>query len=490
MQEHMMSYGLSKTKILHGLQCSKRLWLKVNQPELAKYSRRALQSIQDGNEAQEVYRGLFPNGILIQHVDDPKTALEETRGLLLAGPSGDPIFEAAFEYIRVLVRADLIFPSLAGFHMVEIKASGSVKDLHLQDCAIQTWVFEKAGIPIKTVALAVINKSFVYPGSGNYYGLFRHEDVTERVRILMPQVPNWVRNCRTILKSAMPIVRTGNQCRNPYECPFIAHCSEPEPPYPVRCLPNRGKIVQELIAEGILDIRDIPESRLTKPIHERVRRVTKSGKAEINPSAKAVLNQFPYPRFYLDFETVAPVVPRWPGTRPRQQIPFQWSCHIEHADGDVEHKWFLDTSGDPPMRAAALSLVRDLGQAGPIFMYHHFEKDRITDLIDIFPDLAPRLKMLRDRLVDLLPIVKEHYYHRDMKGSWGLKSVTKCIAPEMSHARLDEVTDGTAAQSAYQEIIAPETNDVRREDLKKKLLDYCERDTLAMVRITRLLQGD
>lgn len=61
---------------------------------------------------------------------------------------------------------------------------------------------------------------------------------------------------------------------------------------------------------------------------------------------------------------------------------------------------------------------------------------------------------------------------------------------EMSHAKLGEVADGTAAQNAYQEIIAPETNDVRREDLKKKLLDYCERDTLAMVRITGLLQGD
>ena len=139
------------------------------------------------------------------------------------------------------------------------------------------------------------------------------------------------------------------------------------------------------------------------------------------------------------------------------------------------------------MRVAAHSLVRNLGQAGPIFMYRPFERQRIVDLAGMFPDLAPKLKTLKKRLVDLKPIVKEHYYHPDVKGSWSLKSVTACIAPELSHASLDEVTDGPAAQGAYLEIIAPETNDVRREDLKKKLLHYCERDTLARVRITRVL---
>jgi hypothetical protein len=332
-----MSHGLSKSKILDGLQCPKRLWLKVHQPDpdLLRQSQRALQSIQAGIEAQEVYRRLIPDGILVQHADDQKAALEETRRLILTRSTSVPIFEAAFQHRGVLARADVIFFSPDGFHVVEIKASGSIKDYHLQDCAIQTWVFEKAGIPIKTVALAVIDKSFVYPGSGNYYGLFRHEDVTESVRSLMSQVPTWVRECRTVLKSAIPVVSAGNQCLNPYECPFIEHCSEPEPPYPVRCLPNRGKIVKALIAEGILDIRDIPEGRLTKPTHERVRRVTKSGKAEINPSVAAVLKKFPYPRHYLDFETVAFAVPRWPGTSPYQPIPFQWSCHIEHADGKI-----------------------------------------------------------------------------------------------------------------------------------------------------------
>lgn len=481
-----MTHGLSKTRILNGLQCAKRLWLKVHRPELARYSARAAQSIQTGIETQEAYRKLIPNGILIGHVDDLTAAREETRLILSESPDV-PIFEGAFQHRGVLVRADLIFPSLAGLHMVEIKASGSVDDYQVQDCAIQTWVIERAGLPIKTVSLAVINKSFVYPGAGDYYGLFRHVDVTERVRILMRRVPGWVRDCRSVLKSAMPVVRAGYQCRKPYGCPFIEHCSEEGPPYPVTCLPHGSRVTKALMTEGIFDIRDIPDGKLRTKTHRRVARITKSGKAEINPDAKAVLEQFPYPRYYLDFETVAPTVPIWRGTKPFQQMPFQWSCHVEHADGGIEHRWFLDTSGDVPVRAAAHSLVQNLGQAGPIFMYRPFERHRITDLIEMFPDLAPGLQALKDRLVDLYPIVKRNYYHPDMKGSWSLKVATACIAPEMSHAKLEEVTEGTAAQKAYVEIIAPETDSVRREDLRNKLLEYCKLDTMAMLKITKIL---
>ena len=468
-----MSHGLSKSKIIHGIQCPKRLWLEIHRPELAKYSEKAAQFLQAGNDAHRAYRELVPDGILVGHVDNLKSALEQTR-IILNAASGTPILEGAFQHKGVLVRADLIVPDSKDFRLVEVKAAGSVKNYHFQDCAIQTWVIERAGISIRRVELAFINTSFVYPGKGDYGELFKHKDMTKAVRTLMKEVPSWIKECQTILAAAMPVTGIGDQCQTPYDCPFNEYCSEYEPTYPVRCLPNRGKIVKELIAEGIPDIRDIPEGRLTKPLQERVRRVTKSGKAEINSPAATVLKKFPYPGYYLDFETVAFAVPRWPGTRPYQPLPFQWSCHIEHANGKIEHKWFLDTSGEAPMKAAAYSLVGNLVDSGPIFMYTPYEKRIINDLMAFVPDLASKLKAIMDRLVDLKPIVKDHYYHPDMKGSWSLKDVMACIAPEMSHARLDEVTDGMAAQRAYQEIIAPETDHVRRENLEKKLLDYCE----------------
>lgn len=486
-QEQIMSYGLSKTRILNGLQCPKRLWLEIHQPDLAHYSERATQIIQNGIEANCAYRKLIPDGILVEHVDDLEAALEQTRIILNKAPDA-PILEAAFEHNGILVRPDHIFRDFKQFRLVEVKAAGSVKNYHVQDCAIQTWVIERAGIPINTIELAFIDTAFVYPGGEDYRGLFKRKDVTAAVRTLMKQVAGWVRECRKVLESAMPVLEPGNQCENPHECPFLGHCWESGPEYPVFCLPNRGKIVKELMAEGIFDIRDIPEGKLSNSTHERVRRITKSGKAEIDPSVAAVLSRFAYPRYYLDFETIAFAVPRWPGTKPYQSIPFQWSCHVEHADGKLEHRWFLDTSGKNPMRAVAESLAGNLGDSGPIFMYSTYEKRIINYLARLVLGLAPRLKPIIDRLVDLHPIVKKHYYHPDMKGSWTLKSVTACIAPEISHTNLEEVTDGMAAQRAYIEIIMPETDTARRENLSKKLLEYCKLDTLAMVKIAGILQ--
>jgi predicted RecB family nuclease len=137
----------------------------------------------------------------------------------------------------------------------------------------------------------------------------------------------------------------------------------------------------------------------------------------------------------------------------------------------------------------AESLINDLGSTGQIFMYGSYEKRIINDLTGHVPDLARKLKPIIDLLVDLYPFVKEHYYHPDMKGSWSLKSVTACIAPEMSHEKLQEVTEGMAAQRAYLEITVPETNEIRRENLKNKLLAYCKLDTMSMVKIARLLRG-
>jgi hypothetical protein len=487
LRELIMSYGLSKTKILNSIQCPKRLWLEVHKPEPAQYSETSIQIMQTGNDVHRAYRTLVPDGILIEHVDDLKTALEQTR-LALKKSASAPVFEGAFQQEGVLVRADLLLVDTKGSRLVEVKAAGSVREHHLNDCAIQTWVIEREGIPIKTVELALINTSFVYPGGRDYSGLFMHTNVTEQVRTLIQQVPAWVKKCQKILNSDMPAMEDGNQCHDPYECPFFERCSVPGPDYPVKFLPYGGKVAKKLIAEGILDIRDIPENRLSSSIHERVARVTKSGTAEIHPAVTALLKRFPFPRYYLDFETVAFAVPRWPGTKPYQPIPFQWSCHLDHADGKVEHKWFLDTSGEAPTRAVADSLVKNLGRSGPIFMYTSFEKARINDLIKLVPDLAPKLRLIISRLEDLHPIVKDHYYHPRMKGSWNLKSVIECIAPEMSYTRLDEVSNGMAAQQAYLEIIDPEINAVRRKDLRKKLLEYCKLDTMAMLRITQVLQ--
>ncbi|MCA9316594.1 MAG: DUF2779 domain-containing protein, partial [Planctomycetes bacterium] len=205
--------------------------------------------------------------------------------------------------------------------------------------------------------------------------------------------------------------------------------------------------------------------------------------------ARRTLSRLPYPRYYLDFETINFAVPRWRGTRPYQQVPFQWSLHIEGRGGELESRAHLDLSGDHPTRSLADALLDAIGPVGPVFMYTSFERTCLRTLAASCPDLATGLAAIEARLVDLHPIAKSSYYHPDMHGSWSIKALLPTIAPELDYTALDGVADGVAAQQAYMEAIATATPAERREHLRAGLLAYCGMDTAAMVAVARDLQG-
>lgn len=287
----------------------------------------------------------------------------------------------------------------------------------------------------------------------------------------------------------------GSWCTSPFACPFQDFCTpEDSPEYPLSCLPGlRAGSSAQLFDEGYTDIRDIPAGRLGNANRERVRRVTVSGRKEWLPGTSAILDALPFPWHFLDFETMQFAVPIWVGTRPYEQLPFQWSCHVLDTPGTnpdaPRHLEFLDLTGHPPMRGFAESLVAASAAAGTIFVYGHFEAMIIRGLIQRFPDLEAPLQALLDRITDLLPILRDHYYHPQMFGSWSLKSILPCLAPDLSYAELTDVQHGGQAQDAYLEAIAPETTPLRREELRKALVAYCALDTLGLVRVVEVMRG-
>ena len=217
---------------------------------------------------------------------------------------------------------------------------------------------------------------------------------------------------------------------------------------------------------------------------ERVRRVTIQDKPELLPAAAQQLDALGYPRYYLDFECIQFAIPVWAGTRPYQQLPFQWSCHVQDKPGVIKHREFLDTRGDDPCRRFAESLLAACGTAGPVIVYNQsFEKRIIRDLAGTFPDLHEPLADLNQRIFDLLPVVKQNYYHPDMRGSWSIKRVLPCLVPELSYRQLGIVREGTQAQAGYLQVIGGGLDEDSRKALRKDLLASCKMDTLAMVKI-------
>jgi hypothetical protein len=199
-------------------------------------------------------------------------------------------------------------------------------------------------------------------------------------------------------------------------------------------------------------------------------------------TTSAQLAQYPFPAYFLDFESVQFAVPIWKGTRPYTQLVFQFSLHILDDKGVLSHEEFLDISGKDPRRELALKLVATCGDSGPVFVYSaQFERSRINELAECFADLAERLRAINERLVDLLPIARECYYHPSQKGSWSIKSVLPAIAPELNYADLEGVQDGGGAVIAFQKAVDVKTTIERKQEIEQQLLKYCMLDTFAMV---------
>ena len=291
-----------------------------------------------------------------------------------------------------------------------------------------------------------------------------------------------------------PAIEVGDHCTSPFPCPFAAYCGQelpPAPDYPVTLLPDRGgKLAAAAMLEaGYADLRHVPEAWELTGRLKRIHDVTRSGVEYRNTGALcAAINDWAYPRYYLDFETIGFAIPRWLGTRPFQNTPFQFSCHIEQTGGEITHREFLDLSGENPSRACAEALIGALGTKGAITTYNAgFERGCIKGLAQRFPDLAPALEAISERIVDLLPLVREHYYHPDMRGSFSIKAVLPAKVPDLSYDALPGVKDGLAAQVAYQEAIQAEAAAERREQLRSELLQYCRLDTWAMVKLAQSL---
>jgi hypothetical protein len=428
-----------------------------------------------------------PESVYIDYAGGSFTrALAQTKALMTSLFAA-PIFEATLQHDGVLVREDVLLPVHENgrrlWRIIEVKSSARLKPEHIQDCAVQAWVHLQAGYPLSGVALAHIDTGFVYPGDGDYAGLLIEHDVTEEVFAVLPSVPVWVARAREAAEGEMPEVPVGQHCHEPYECPFLSTCWPRNTDYPVQGLGGNKKQLGIWIMDGYRDIRDVPATAISSEKQLRIHRVTALQAPELLPGAREFVDALAYPRFYLDFETVGPAIPIWPGTRPYQTLPFQWSCHIERAPGLMEHLEFLDLSGDPPMRALSTRLIEALEAEGPVLMYTSYERTVIQGLAQMFPDLAESLQAIDARLVDLFPVTRDNFYHPDMLGSWSIKAVLPVIAPEMDYALLEGINEGTAASQAYLEAVAPQTTAERKDEIRRNLLRYCKHDTEAMVRL-------
>ena len=453
-----MPHRLSKSNFVTGWQCEKLLWWTVHEPEA---------------------RELQPDKVLLDLFDQGRQVGELARREF---PGPEARFEATYEAHGVRARADILLPGT----LIEVKSSTELKEEHVPDAAVQAWVLREAGVDITRVELMHLNKAYRHPGQGS---LFVREDITEAVERFLPRVPDLVAGLRTSLDGPLPGRAVGLQCAEPRECCFLRRCW-PDDPHHIGTLYRVGiKTAVSYMAGGVHSIWDIPPGKKLPDPARRQLRALQESRIVVEPTLAAALAPFRQPLGFLDFETVSRAIPVWDGLGPWRAAIAQFSYHEEQADGSHTHVgWLAEGPGDP-RREAAERLLEATRNASSIATYSSYEKTCITQLLSLFPDLAPAIQGLLDRLVDLLPVVRDNIYHPGFNGSFSLKDVLTPMVPELSYDDL-VIVDGRLASVEIARLlfVAHKIPPGERDKIRRDLLDYCERDTWATVRMMARLR--
>ncbi len=477
---------LSKSLYIKGLQCHKYLWLHKNKPELKdKISGSQQAAFDSGTDVGILAQRLFPGGAEVPYDGlTPAEQIAQTRQLIEDGVK--TIYEATFSFDNIFCKVDILHHSDNGWELHEVKSSTGCKDVYLDDIALQYYAVSGAGLELAYAGLVHIDTTYVRAGEIEVDKLFAMLDLTDVVRGKQSFVKDNVIAQRAMLNEDVPAIDIGPQCSTPYDCQFLGHCWQHVPENSVFEFRGHGKPnVWDLYREGFLSINDVPEGRLGWRQILQQRGLREEFLHVDHNAVRQFLEGLTYPLCFMDFETTFMLpVPKWDGTRPYQQIPFQYSLHVIDKPGAVPRhiEYLADGAGDPRPGFLKALLAAVPPDSCIITWNATFEVQRLRDLASSYPESAGRISGLINDIVDMMvPFRDKSIYHSRFNGSYSIKYVLPGMVADLSYDDL-EISNGEMAADGWLRMIMTTAEDERQE-LRSQLLEYCKLDTLAMVRI-------
>ena len=481
---------LSKSLFIRGLQCRKSLYLHKYHPELKdEISEEHEMLFQSGIDVGAYAQKLFPGGVEILY-DDVTIAdqIDRTEKEIASGKK--VLYEAAFSYDNIFVKADILRKTIKGWEIYEVKGSTGVKDIYYDDVAIQYYVLKGSGLSVSKAFLVHLNNQYVRQSEIEVDKLFTIEDLTNDIIEKQDFVKDETIKMRKMLNDEEPDIDIGHHCSDPYECDFCGHCWQHIPEYSVFNLKGNGPDKFDLYRQGIIRLEDIPGDIL--PQNQRIQLEGALDKKDItNKSAlREFLDTLWYPIYFLDFETTFMVpIPMFDDTSPYQQVPFQYSLHcLKNKNAGLQHYEYLAPVHIDPRRELAEKLLSEIPEDACVLTYNKaFETRILNGLAQMLPEHKEKIEKIIDNIRDLMiPFRSKDIYRRQMEGSYSLKYVLPALLPEMKYEGMD-ISDGAMASSAWLNLWEIEdTKEIKK--IRNALLEYCKLDTLAMVRILEKLR--
>jgi len=480
---------LTKSNYLAGLQCPKLLWtIRNNKSKIPELTEIEKSKFEEGYLIEELAKSIFPDGIDLSNLGFQEQ-IKKAKELL---EKKVPLFEPAFLVDDLYSRADILFPVGNKWDIIEIKSATKVKDINLHDLAFQKYVYEKAGLKIRKCFIMHVNSSYVRSGEVEPREFLVQTDVSEKVEEYSLEIKERVDNMLKIISSSEePKCSIGVHCSKPYICSITDDCWEEVPDESIfeftRMLKKK---CFELYNSGIKKMNEVPESVKLNDKQKIQRLAAENGKKHIDKEQiKHFLDNLQYPVYYLDFETTNIAVPRFDNAKPYQQIPFQYSLHIqEEPNGELKHISFLAEGTSDPRQKFLQSLKENLGNKGDILVYNKsFEKMVLRQGKESFPEFEEwHDENILPRIKDLMDVFSRFYYYNpSQKGSVSIKY----ILPALSDLKYDglDIKKGDVASYEFNRVTYGDVEEEERQKIRDALEKYCELDTLAEVKIVEAL---
>ncbi|HEV7993526.1 MAG TPA: DUF2779 domain-containing protein [Gemmatimonadaceae bacterium] len=489
---------LTKTRYASGSQCPKRLWLETHEPDAPELIGQQIPTVllEQGRRCGELARARWPDGTLVGDgrtaAFDLERAAAETRALLESGTR--VLFEATFLTDDAVAIVDVLERLPDGWRLIEVKQSNECHEEYVTEVAFQLHVLERCGVPVREAAVMHLDRECRFPDLDS---LFVIQNVTETARAFAAELEPSIRSMVEMLAQPMPDTPVDVACVSPAPCAFKPRCWSGFPDHHVSTLYMLKK--KEAFAHhhaGRMRVVDVelpaPKKKpsATAKIQWRQQESLQRAERIVEREAlAAALGTITYPLAMLDFETVQLAIPVWAGCSPHAQVPVQFSCHVISEPGaePTHHAWIARGADDPRPRIVEHLLVACRGAATVMAYFSSFEKACLERLAAWVPARERELLEIRDRIVDLLPIVREHVYDPAFGGSFSIKRVLPALVPHMSYAGLT-ISKGDVAAAELYRVMFERMEESEREYVSDALLEYCRMDTAAMVELHRALE--
>lgn len=477
---------LSKSRYCEGVQCEKILWLNENKPNTSD-DNGSEAILETGRKVGELAKGLFGDYTDVDYDTDINVRIEKTHNLLKDGPN--VIAEASFAFNNNFCSVDILKNDADGVEIYEVKSSTEIRDIYLDDVAYQYFVLTSAGLKVKKAAIVYINNEYVRGSELDMAQLFNIGDVTDIVLEKQDEITNNISRFSDLGQSE-PDIDIGPHCFDPYPCSYWQHCTQDLPTpnvFDIAVMQRRSKFKKYY--EGKISFEELENEDLNPKYLEQIDFELHDREPKIIKSAiDDVLNSLNYPLYFIDYETCQHAIPEIEGTKPYQQIPFQYSLHIIEKEGSpLKHKEFLaDFDDEDIIETFARNMIGDMPEDGSVIVYNKaFEATRNKEIAEMYPKFREDMDRFNANMVDLMvPFRERNYYTRQMEGSYSIKKVLPALFPddpELDYNELSLVHKGDEASNAF--LSLKDKTPEEQKPIRKALLDYCRLDTLAMVKI-------